>query len=85
MSLNLKNQEKERLARELAQKTGENLTVAVTVALRERLERHDQAPCREGRLERLIKIVKQTAPRLKDSRPSKELFDELYDEAGLPK
>lgn len=39
MALNIENEETERLARELARATGENLTVAVTVALRERLER----------------------------------------------
>ena len=37
MALNLKNEETERLARELAARTGESLTVAVTVALQERL------------------------------------------------
>ncbi|MGH9605725.1 MAG: type II toxin-antitoxin system VapB family antitoxin [Terracidiphilus sp.] len=85
MSLNLKNPETERLARELAQKKGENLTAAVTLAIKERLERHDRSPRDEGQLERLIEIVNRTASRMKDSRPSQELFDELYDEAGLPK
>ncbi len=39
MSLNIKNQETHRLARELAQLTGETMTGAITVALKERLER----------------------------------------------
>ena len=39
MSLNIKNEETCRLARELAQLTGESMTGAITVALRERLER----------------------------------------------
>ncbi len=37
MSLNIKNPEAHRLARELAEATGESLTEAVTVSLRERL------------------------------------------------
>ena len=39
MSLNIKNEETCRLARELADLTGETMTGAITVALRERLER----------------------------------------------
>ena len=39
MSLNIKNEEAHQLARELVQLTGETMTGAVTVALRERLER----------------------------------------------
>ncbi|HEY1767274.1 MAG TPA: type II toxin-antitoxin system VapB family antitoxin [Terracidiphilus sp.] len=86
MSLNLKNPETERLARELADKTGENLTVAVTIALKERLENIERVPEREGRLERLMKIVERTARLMNDGRSTKELFDELYDEeTGLPK
>jgi antitoxin VapB len=85
MGLNLKNPETEKLARHLAEITGENLTVAITVALKDRLENLDRAPRREGRLERLIGIVERTAPRFTDARPSTEIFDDLYDEAGLPK
>ena len=39
MSLNIKNEETHRLARELAQLTGETMTGAITVAIRDRLER----------------------------------------------
>jgi len=39
MPLNIKSPEADRLARELAHATGESLTVAVTRALAERLER----------------------------------------------
>ena len=42
MSLNIKNQETHRLARELAQLTGETMTGAITVALKERLEREQR-------------------------------------------
>jgi len=39
MALNIKSDEADRLARELAAVTGESLTTAVTVALQERLKR----------------------------------------------
>ena len=39
MTLNIKDAETDRLARALAAETGESLTAAVAVALRERLER----------------------------------------------
>ncbi len=39
MSLNIKNEETCRLAGELARLTGETMTGAITVALRDRLER----------------------------------------------
>ena len=39
MSLNVKNEETCQLARELAELTGETMTGAITVALRQRLER----------------------------------------------
>ena len=40
MALSIKDPEADRLARELASRTGESLTAAVTRALRESLERH---------------------------------------------
>lgn len=86
MALNLKNDETERLARELARATGESLTLAITVAIRERLERQQRMHRTASRLEKIKKIVEQTAPLMKDMPPTKDLMDELYDEkTGLPK
>ena len=86
MALNIKNPETERLARELAKRTGESLTVAVTVALRERLERQQRAMQKETRMEWLDRITRETSAIMNDGRSSKELIDELYDdETGLPK
>jgi antitoxin VapB len=85
MSMNIKNPETERLARELAKRTGESLTVAITVALRERLERQQREEKKEGRLEWLLKLSEQTAPLLKDLPPSDKIGDLLFDkETGLP-
>ena len=85
MALNLKNPETERLAKELARYTGESITEAVTVAIKERLERAERAKKREGRLEWLDELTKRTAPLLKDLPSSDKIGDLLYDkETGLP-
>ncbi len=85
MALSLKNPETERLARQLARATGESVTRAVTLALKEKLEREEQAKKRGGRMEWLDRITKETAAIMNDGRTSTELFDELYDpETGLP-
>ena len=85
MALNIKDKETHRLAQELARQNGETLTRAVNIAIRQRLERQRQLPESKSRLERIRKIVERTAPRMKNAPSSKELFDELYDEYGLPK
>ena len=81
--LNIKNPETRQLARELSDITGETVTEAITIALRERLERHKKARSREGLAERLMEIGRHAAslPVL-DSRDPDEM---LYDEFGLPK
>jgi antitoxin VapB len=84
MSLNLKNEETNRLAHELAALTGETLTAAVTTSLRERLERLQQS--KRGALsDRLLKIGKDCAAHLSEPFLSIDHGDLLYDERGLPK
>jgi antitoxin VapB len=82
MSLNIKNEEAHRLARELAELTGENLTVAVTVAVRERLDR-----VRRQRgvslVDRLLAIGKDCAAHLKEPYRSIDHGELLYAEQGL--
>jgi antitoxin VapB len=85
MALNIKNEETHRLARTLARRNRETVTLAVTIALRERLERQEEAEKREGRLEWLLKLSERTAPLLKDLPPSDKIGDLLFDrETGLP-
>jgi antitoxin VapB len=85
MAMNIKNPETERLARELAKRTGESLTLAITVAVKERLERQKPNP-KAGLADWLEELSRETAPLMNDGRTTKELFDELYDEeTGLPK
>ncbi len=83
MGFNVKNEETHRLARELAALTGESMTAAITLAIRERLERVRGAT-RGSLAERLRSIGKRTAPRLKGIR-STDHDTLLYDERGLPR
>lgn len=86
MSLNIKDEETHRLTKKLAQLTGESLTLAVKVSVKERLERQENASRKESRMEWLNRITAETAAIMNDGRSSKELMDELYDEeTGLPK
>ncbi len=84
MSLNIKNKEAHRLASQLAKLTGENMTEAVTKAVRERL---DRVRGRRGPevADRLIKIGIDCAAHLKEPFRSAPHSDLLYDEKGLPK
>lgn len=83
MSLNIKNTETHELVKELAALTGETQTTAVTIALRERLERIRHL--REaGLADRLLAIGADTARRLREPYRSVDHGDLLYDERGLP-
>ena len=84
MSLNIKNKEAHKLANQLAKLTGENMTEAVTKAVRERLDklRSQQGA---GLADRLVKIGKDCAAHLKEPFRSADHEDLLYDEKGLPK
>ena len=84
MSLNIKNEKTHRMARELARLTGESMTVAVNEAIRERLERV-RGKSKEEMVERIMKIGRESAARLKEPYKSIDHGDLLYDEQGLPK
>lgn len=84
MAINIKNEETNRLAHELARLTGENLTAAITVAVQERLDRVQQK--KDGPLsDRLLKIGRECAAHLKEPFLTINHGDLLYDEKGLPK
>jgi antitoxin VapB len=87
MGLNIKNKEAHRLAEQLARLTGESMTTAVTVSLRERLDRLDRlGRARSGNLaDRLLAIGKDCAGRLKEPFRSADHGDLLYDDRGLPR
>ena len=82
MGLSIKNEETHRLARELAELTGETMTEAVTVAIRDRLER-------EREIEEQLRAVSAIQDRIAKLplRPGPGAVDHgefLYDERGLP-
>jgi antitoxin VapB len=84
VSLNIKNKEAHRLARELSELTGESLTEAVTTALQERLDREHR---RRGvsLVDRLLAIGRDCAEHLKEPHRSVDHGQLLYDERGLPR
>jgi antitoxin VapB len=84
MAISLKNLRAERLARDIASKTGESITGAIERSLEERLERIDQAGRQEFLVDQLEEIVKrvQRLPVL-DPRTPEEIVG--YDEHGLPR
>jgi antitoxin VapB len=84
MSLNIKNEETHRMAKELSRLTGESMTVAVSEAVRERLQRV-RGNSRKGLAERLMKIAKECSSHLKEPYKSMSVDELLYDEKGLPK
>lgn len=84
MALSLKDPEADRLARQLAARTGETLTTAIVVALRERLARLRGRPKRRRLREELREIAQRCAslPTI-DHRSDDEILG--YDERGLPR
>ena len=85
MSLNIENEQTCRLAAELADLTGETMTGAITVALKERLERERRQRGVNVRLQRMRTISERCAKLLRDAGPPVDHGDLLYDERGLPK
>ena len=83
MPLSIKDTRTDRLARELAKRTGETITEAVSKAIEERLERVNLRP-RRSLADELVQIGRRCAalPTL-DPRPADEVLD--YDEQGLPR
>lgn len=83
MGLNIKNPEVHRLARELADLTGESMTQAIALALRERLERERRRREVDAKIARAKQIIAEAGPF--PGAHSLDHGDLLYDEQGLPK
>jgi antitoxin VapB len=85
MTLHIKDEKADRLARELATATGETLTEAVTRALEERLgrfRRRSEAEV-EARRRAMIEVIEEIKKLpLLDPRSPDEIIG--YDEHGLP-
>jgi antitoxin VapB len=87
MALHINDPQTDKLARQLADQTGESLTTAVNKALKERLDR--VGTDREAEIQKKMKEIERIAAGAKGLRKlkksSRELIDELYDENGLPR
>lgn len=84
MALSIKSIEAERMAREIAAKTGESLTGAIQKALEERLDRLRQqrrSQILTSQLEEILNRVDRLP--ILDSRSADEILG--YDEHGLPR
>jgi antitoxin VapB len=83
IALNIKDPETDRLVRALAAETGESITTAVAIAVRERLERVQGSRHGPDLIDDIRLIAERCAalPVL-DSRPAEEIPG--YDEHGLP-
>ncbi len=84
MQLNIKNPEARELAAELAKRTGESMSQAVTTAIRERLDREKRDKQRFYKRMGDIADELENLPAL-DPRSLYEIMDDMYDEDGLPK
>lgn len=83
MALSIKHPEADRLARELARQTGESMTEAVIIALRERLARHRGRSSPRPLREELAAIRHRCAALpVRDQRSPEEILG--YDPHGLP-
>lgn len=84
MALSIKDEEADRLARRLAAATGETLTQAVMVALRERLLRVERQRQPYRLQDELMAIGRRCAALPEtDSRSADEIIG--YDEYGVPR
>lgn len=83
MALSIKSEEADRLARELAARTGESLTEVVVGALRERLQRELGRSYVRPLAEELLEISRRCAalPEV-DARTPEEILG--YDDCGVP-
>jgi antitoxin VapB len=83
MAMSIRNDETERLARQVAKEAGESLTQAIQVSLAERLQRLRQRRQQRIATERLEDILRRVdaLPTL-DTRPEDEILG--YDSHGIP-
>lgn len=82
MSLKIKNRDTEELVHALARETGETVTRAVSVALRERYDRLQKMKKGRASALELLERGQRCAATLKHPRSIMDPY--LYDERGLP-
>jgi antitoxin VapB len=85
MPLSIKDPEADRLARKLADETGESITEAVKHSLQERWDRVQRDRHRAGLAKRLLDIGRRCAEHMEEPVTSLDHGELLYDERGLPR
>jgi antitoxin VapB len=87
MALHIRQERTEKLARELAKRTGETLTGAVHKALEERLGRVAKTNrlSEDAQVAELMTIAERATGLQAEGKTARQLIDELYDENGLPR
>jgi antitoxin VapB len=84
MPLSIKNDDTERLARQVASETGESLTEAIRISLRERLERLKLRGRNRTTAVQIQDLLRRVdALPIQDSRSADEILG--YDGDGLPR
>jgi len=84
MSLNIKDPEVHQLAKELAELTGENMTQAVGIAVKDRLMRvRSERKKKRMSVKGMMALGKHVRSKIKG--PLVDHAELLYDERGLPK
>ena len=81
MGMNIKNPTVERLAKELADETGETMTSAIQVALEERLQRLRRQRDVAEKLRRIDEVLARSGPTPPGATSD---HSDLYDDDGLP-
>jgi antitoxin VapB len=84
LAISIKSPEADRLARQLAAATGETITVAITIAMRERLDLVERKRMNKTALLEEIRAISHHCASLPvlDSRSEDEILG--YDENGIP-
>lgn len=85
MALNIKDEETDRLARELAAESGLSITEGVKLALRSRLEFERAQRGKRVLPQRIVEIGRRCAENISGPANSQDHAELLYDERGLPK
>ncbi|MES2441860.1 MAG: type II toxin-antitoxin system VapB family antitoxin [Pseudomonadota bacterium] len=83
VQLNIKDAETVRLARQLADATGQPITKAIKAAIERELRENEKV--KEERMRRLQEIVRGARKLWKPELLEVDIDDLLYDEYGLPK
>ena len=84
MGLNIKNQEAQEVASDLAKLTGKSMTVVVIAALRIQLKQLQRSQDKETRRQELMTIGKRCAAHIHHPVTALQHSEMLYDEAGMP-